>query len=111
MRYKLRFAAKNPEKVKAHRIVASAKRRGDLVPGPCIRCGADNAHAHHEDYSKPLEVTWLCRRCHNQEHSGPRKTAWGKPATKNGGKKRAPGQFYWRGKLRYASPTPGPVRR
>src|SRR3990167_8578041 len=31
----------------------------------CSRCGAcDNLEFHHADYSKPLEVTILCRECH-----------------------------------------------
>lgn len=44
------------------------QRRGKLVPQPCERCGAEKAEKHHEDYSKPLEVRWLCRDCHLQEH-------------------------------------------
>jgi hypothetical protein len=31
-------------------------------------CGDPDAHAHHEDYSKPLEVRWLCTQHHNEAH-------------------------------------------
>lgn len=86
MRYKLRFAEKNPEKVAAHMEVYKAKRSGRLVPEPCETCGSDESHAHHEDYSKPLEVRWLCQPCHNREHS--RFTI------------RPVGRFFWRGKWR-----------
>lgn len=46
---------------------------GDLVPSEtCEKCGtAANGKAldgHHEDYSKPLDVVWLCRDCHKKEH-------------------------------------------
>ena len=49
-------------------VVAQAIRKGTLVRQPCSRCGAIKTHAHHEDYSKPLEVIWLCSRCHTQRH-------------------------------------------
>jgi ribosomal protein S27AE len=49
-------------------IVVRAIRSGVLVRGPCSRCGAAKTHAHHEDYSKPLDVVWLCARCHIQRH-------------------------------------------
>jgi len=61
---------KNPEKtlaqLKARRAIAS----GELVKEPCIFCGDVNVHGHHEDYTKPLEVTWLCKSHHQQVHSG-----------------------------------------
>jgi hypothetical protein len=40
------------------------KRRGKLVEQPCEVCGA-KAEMHHPDYSKPLEVRWLCTRHHH----------------------------------------------
>lgn len=43
------------------------KRRGKLVPKPCEECGRPDVQMHHDDYSKPLEVRWLCKR-HHQEH-------------------------------------------
>ena len=53
----------------ANSAVTVALRSGKLVPQPCERCGStEHVHAHHEDYSKPLEVMWLCRRCHGQRH-------------------------------------------
>jgi hypothetical protein len=67
--YKNRFRAKNPEKAKAHDIVKNAKAAKLLIPNPCQSCGStEEIHAHHDDYSKPLQVTWLCRKCHIQHH-------------------------------------------
>lgn len=42
-------------------------RRGKVKRLPCEICG-QKAEAHHEDYSKPLEVVWLCRKHHLQHH-------------------------------------------
>lgn len=42
-------------------------RRGKLTRQACS-CGATTAEMHHNDYSKPLQVTWQCRRCHLLEH-------------------------------------------
>lgn len=49
----------------ARHIAGVYQRRGKLVPQPCEICGSEqNIEKHHEDYSKPLEVQWLCRPCH-----------------------------------------------
>lgn len=57
------------EKIAARRAVRDAIARGDLKVKPCERCSYGvGVQAHHEDYSKPLDVTWLCRRCHGERH-------------------------------------------
>lgn len=60
---------RNREKVRAHVVVNHYLRTGRLVRQPCQECGAEPAHAHHEDYDKPLSITWLCSRCHRQLHA------------------------------------------
>jgi hypothetical protein len=45
------------------------EKRGLLKRLPCEVCGLDEAERHHEDYSKPLVVKWLCRKCHLAEHA------------------------------------------
>lgn len=40
------------------------QRRGLLKKEPCEICGDKNTEKHHHDYSKPLEVNWLCKDCH-----------------------------------------------
>lgn len=47
------------------RAIASKK----LIRQPCVRCGNKKSQGHHPDYYKPLEVVWLCSRCHTDEHN------------------------------------------
>jgi hypothetical protein len=58
---------RNPEKYKAHIIVGNSIRAGSITRHGCQICGG-KAHAHHEDYSKPLEITWLCPTHHSELH-------------------------------------------
>jgi hypothetical protein len=39
-----------------------------LARQPCSVCGAMKVEAHHTDYSKPLEVVWLCKKHHAEAH-------------------------------------------
>ena len=36
----------------------------------CEICSNPKSHGHHEDYSKPLEVAWLCHKHHQLIHTG-----------------------------------------
>lgn len=57
------------EKTKARRALQNAVRFGKVKREPCATCGTEvNVDAHHTDYSKPLEVSWLCRLCHAAQH-------------------------------------------
>lgn len=65
----LAWKAGNRDKYLAHKAVENAVVRGDIVAKPCERCGdGSGAHAHHDDYSKPLAVLWLCPRHHAERH-------------------------------------------
>jgi hypothetical protein len=60
-------ARRDPARRRAKQLVRNAIRRGDLTRKPCEVCG-DPAQAHHDDYSKPLVVRWLCTVHHGYEH-------------------------------------------
>ena len=57
-----------PEKIKAREKVHYAVKTGRLIKGKCEFCNEIKTFAHHEDYLKPLEVKWLCRKHHRAEH-------------------------------------------
>jgi len=44
-------------------------KRGKIEKQPCIQCGEINVEGHHWDYSKPLDVIWLCKTHHNEVHA------------------------------------------
>ena len=56
----------------ARGAVQNAKARGRLLPAPCEICGEPETEAHHDDYSKPLDVRWLCRKHHKELHHPPK---------------------------------------
>ncbi len=61
---------KNKHKSSAHSAVKTALYRGDIVKKPCEVCGEDRSQAHHEDYSKKLDVVWLCAKHHRLREMG-----------------------------------------
>ena len=64
-----RWRASVPKEVHlAHDAVAAAIANGSLLRMPCEQCGAIRVDAHHDDYAKPLDVRWLCRRHHLAHH-------------------------------------------
>jgi hypothetical protein len=62
------YQARNPEKTKARSLLNNAVKRGKMARLPCEVCGDPRSQGHHEDHSKPLEVRWMCARCHGKEH-------------------------------------------
>jgi len=59
---------RDPVKRAANVAVSNALRDGRLVRQPCQVCGAPKAEAHHDDYTKPLQVRWLCFKHHRELH-------------------------------------------
>lgn len=60
-----------PEKARARSMLNTAICRGYITkPNLCSECLSDKfiIEGHHKDYSKPFEVTWLCRSCHMKLH-------------------------------------------
>lgn len=78
----------------AHHMVRQAVNWGTLKrPDHCENCGEkvstrrtrrgkqiEPLSAHHEDYAKPMEIVWLCRKCHYKRHFGRGKWEWGSEA-------------------------------
>jgi len=68
-----KWVRNNPEKRAAHIILGNAVKYGKVIkPSNCEKCGSQvkskNLHAHHHDYTKPIDVNWLCVQCHVNEH-------------------------------------------
>jgi ribosomal protein S27AE len=59
----------DPQRRAARRKVATEIEAGRLQRCPCEKCGETKSEAHHDDYSKPLDVNWLCRRHHVERHA------------------------------------------
>lgn len=58
------------DKNRARALLRSAIRRGVVVPQPCGVCGSKQVQAHHDDYTKALVVSWLCRQHHQAVDGG-----------------------------------------
>lgn len=65
-----RWKQTNAAKHAAHSAVNRAVNTGHLKrPTECSACGRDgDIQAHHDDYSQPLDVRWLCALCHAATH-------------------------------------------
>jgi hypothetical protein len=50
-------------------LVRQAIKDGRLKHKPCKVCGDEKVHAYHKDYSKPLQVVWLCHSHHQKLHA------------------------------------------
>lgn len=66
---KREWVKRNPHKRAAHVAVGNAIRDGVLIKEACEVCGCNATDAHHDDYTKPLDVRWLCRTHHAEHHT------------------------------------------
>lgn len=67
---------KRPHVWKARSDLNNAIRSGRIIRKPCEVCGEPNTHGHHDDYSRPLDVRWLCRKHHDEYHSRLKRDSW-----------------------------------
>lgn len=83
-----RYVESNPKKRACHEAVRHALVDGELVnPGVCETCDtATKLYAHHDDYDRPLDVSWLCFTCHVNWHIQNGEGANASPST-------TPGEF------------------
>lgn len=62
------YKSRHPERNAAHALINKLIRKGVISRGPCEVCALPEAQAHHDDYSKPLDVRWLCTKHHTEHH-------------------------------------------
>lgn len=73
---RLKIWTRNPSRHNCYRLVDAALKAGEITkPEWCCICGVRDEdagghglHKHHFDYSKPLDIVWLCTKCHGQIH-------------------------------------------
>jgi hypothetical protein len=62
----------NKIKRAAHVLTGNAMATGKLIKQPCEICEKKRVEAHHDDYTKPLDVRWLCKKHHAEHHKNER---------------------------------------
>jgi len=72
------YRTRNPEKYAAHTIINNAIKTGNIKkPDCCSVCSKETVvEGHHHDYSKPLEVIWVCSQCHKDIHKQINNKLW-----------------------------------
>jgi hypothetical protein len=66
------LAPRSEEQTIRHRVRALTRsyiKAGKLIKGACEVCRTnDDIEAHHDDYAKPMDIRWLCRKHHREHH-------------------------------------------
>jgi hypothetical protein len=64
-----KYRIKHNQRNYAHIAVNNALRDGKIEKIPCLICGDEKVEGHHPDYSRPLDVIWLCNKHHRETHN------------------------------------------
>lgn len=72
--------SRDAEKLRAREKLRNEVKAGRIIkPTTCDDCREQfqvtQIHGHHEDYAKPLEISWLCPQCHADRHKKERSRA------------------------------------
>lgn len=59
----------HPEKHAARDAVRKAIKKCLIFKQSCEVCGDKKTQAHHDDYGKPLQINWLCKKHHLEKHN------------------------------------------
>lgn len=64
------YRLNNIKKTAASQFVRDRVKSGKIKkPTACSKCNSEGKiYGHHDDYDKPIEVRWLCNKCHRQWH-------------------------------------------
>jgi len=77
---KARHRKRHPDRARARQTITWLLASGQITPQPCEadkngrKCGVMPTQSHHPDYSRPLEIVWLCPNCHKALRSKGRKS-------------------------------------
>jgi len=62
------LSAEQRFKANARTYTKMLRKRGKIKKLHCIICANPESEAHHNDYSDPYDITWMCRSCHMNHH-------------------------------------------
>jgi hypothetical protein len=63
-----KYTREHPERRSARNKARRALLTGKIQKMPCETCGKEESQMHHPDYSRPLDIMWLCKLCHEEWH-------------------------------------------
>ena len=69
-----KWEAAHRDRKNAQQKLRYAVKTGKVIKHPCFVCGKEKTEGHLPDYSRPLDVVWLCEPHHAQAHALLKKT-------------------------------------
>lgn len=66
--YHKKYRIDHKDFIRARNKIGFLVSKGILIREPCEICGEIMSEAHHVDYSDVLNIKWLCKKHHGEEH-------------------------------------------